>query len=117
MRAIGGAAVVNRLAHFYLEKRGARVTAAPRQIARKRYSYSANRRTRWSCRKAANEARRCARRGPFAGFANAPIFQPACDWLRRPLKQLAGPAVLQQNLATVFEEISQAPGNYCYHDG
>ena len=40
MRAIGGAAVVNRLAHFYLEKRGARVTAASRQIARKRDSYS-----------------------------------------------------------------------------
>jgi hypothetical protein len=40
LRAIGGAAVVNRLAHFYLEKRGARVTAASRQIARKRYSYS-----------------------------------------------------------------------------
>ena len=38
--AIGGAAVVNRLAHFCLEKRGARVTAASRQIARKRYSYS-----------------------------------------------------------------------------
>ena len=43
MRAIGGAAVVNRLAHFYLEKRGARVTAASRQIARKRYSYSVGR--------------------------------------------------------------------------
>ena len=40
LRAIGGAAVVNRLAHFYLEKRGVRVTAASRQIARKRYSYS-----------------------------------------------------------------------------
>jgi hypothetical protein len=40
LRAIGGAAVVNRLAYFYLEKRGARVTAASRQIARKRYSYS-----------------------------------------------------------------------------
>ena len=40
MRAIGGAAVVNRLAHFYLEKRNAQVTAASRQIARKRYSYS-----------------------------------------------------------------------------
>jgi hypothetical protein len=40
LRAIGGAAVVNRLAHFCLEKRGARVTAASRQIARKRYSYS-----------------------------------------------------------------------------
>jgi hypothetical protein len=39
LRAIGGAAVVNRLAHSYLEKRGARVTAASRQIARKRYSY------------------------------------------------------------------------------
>jgi hypothetical protein len=40
LRAIGGAAVVNRLAHFYLEKRSAQVTAASRQIARKRYSYS-----------------------------------------------------------------------------
>jgi hypothetical protein len=40
LRAIGGAAVGNRLAYFYLEKRGARVTAASRQIARKRYSYS-----------------------------------------------------------------------------
>jgi hypothetical protein len=40
LRAIGGAAVVNRLAHFCLEKCGARVTAASRQIARKRYSYS-----------------------------------------------------------------------------
>jgi hypothetical protein len=39
LRAIGGAAVVNRLARFCLEKRGARVTAASRQIARKRYSY------------------------------------------------------------------------------
>ena len=46
MRAIGGAAVVNRLAHFCLEKYGARVTAASRQIARKRYSV-ANRRPRW----------------------------------------------------------------------
>ena len=40
MRAIGGAAVVDRLAHSYLEKRGAWVAAAARQIARKRYSYS-----------------------------------------------------------------------------
>ena len=62
MRAIGGAAVVNRLAHFYLEKRGVRVTAASRQIARKRYSYSANRRTRCGTafqRPAANQAPRC----------------------------------------------------------
>ena len=38
LRAIGGAAVVNRLAHFYLKKRGARLTAASRQISRERYS-------------------------------------------------------------------------------
>ena len=73
MRAIGGAAVVNRLAHFYLEKRGARVTAASRQIARKRYSYGGVRRTCWSCdkpfrRQAANQALRCIRHCAVAGL-------------------------------------------------
>jgi hypothetical protein len=38
LRAIGGAAVVNRLPKFCLKKRGDWFTAATRQIARKRYS-------------------------------------------------------------------------------
>ena len=40
MRAIGGAAVVNRLACFYLDKCGAWITAASRQIASQLCSYS-----------------------------------------------------------------------------
>jgi hypothetical protein len=39
LRAIGCAAVVNRQPRFYLEKRGARFTAASRQIASKLCSY------------------------------------------------------------------------------
>jgi hypothetical protein len=35
LRAIGGAAVVNRLAHFFLQKRGVSIAAAARQIATK----------------------------------------------------------------------------------
>jgi hypothetical protein len=73
LRAIGGAAVVNRLAYFCLEKRGARVTAASRQIARKRYSYKAKRKT-CCCRKAANRAARYIRHDLFvAGPFGSPV--------------------------------------------
>jgi len=40
LRAIGGAAVVNRLAYFYLKKYGDQVRAAAQPIAAKARAYS-----------------------------------------------------------------------------
>jgi hypothetical protein len=124
LRAIGGAAVVNRLAHFYLEKRGARVTAASRQIARKRYSTVANRRTRWSCgtafRRAACDGLRSGpvdpdpNDGPAARFAaEAARYGDRGERAFRSEQALpamgraAAPAILSQT--TVLRPVSQ-PG-------